>query len=106
MSRYGSLDETLRWCNLEFALRQETTMKSLKILLAVSLIAATIAPGVAVAKKKSGHNNSALPRTLTAEQRNKMLEECKKRWPIGPNSYILEYGTHYGQKTWWCVPTY
>jgi hypothetical protein len=77
-------------------------MKSLKILLAVSLIAATMAPGVALAKKKSGSGGSFTP---TAEQKKRAFEQglkdCRKKY--GAQLHEVHVEKYYGK---WNVVCY
>ena len=55
-------------------------MKSLKVLLAVTMVAAVMVPGIAEAKKKPASSNGA----PTAEQRKRAWEEgmkyCRKKY--------------------------
>jgi hypothetical protein len=54
-------------------------MKPLKVLLAVTMIAAVLSPGIADAKKKSGGNSAP-----SEEQRKRAyeqgLKDCRKQW--------------------------
>ena len=77
-------------------------MKSLKVLLAVCLIAGVTMPDVAVAKKK---RNSAVPRQMTSERRIQALNWCRKKYP-GPYTWNVEFGAYDGKRQWLCVPSY
>ena len=76
-------------------------MKTLKILLAASVIAATVAPGVAFAKKKSNSGGSA----PTEEQRKRAhaqgLKDCRKQW--GDRLHEVRVEKFYGR---WSVVCY
>jgi hypothetical protein len=73
-------------------------MNSLKVLLAASLIVVTMAPDVAFAKKK---RSSAVPRTLTEQQRIEGINWCRKKYP-GPYTWNVEFGPYDGKKQWIC----
>ncbi len=76
----------------------------LKILIIAALsITAAINPELAFAKKKPASSSS---HQLTPDQKKRMLADCYKRFPIGPNSYVLRYETHYRKTGWWCYPVY
>jgi hypothetical protein len=77
-------------------------MKVLKLLLAASLIAATVAPGVALAKKKPSSNGGGAP---TEEQRKRAyaqgLKDCRKEW--GARLHEVHVEKFYGR---WGVVCY
>jgi hypothetical protein len=80
--------------------QQETMMKSLKILLAVSLIAATVAPGVALAKKKS--NGGGTPSEVQRKRAYAQgLKDCRKQW--GSQLHEVHVEKYYGK---WSVVCY
>jgi hypothetical protein len=75
-------------------------MKFVKILFATALIATALAPGEAVAKKRT-----SVSTTMTSKQRMDALNYCRKKYP-GPYTWNVEYGIYSGKKQWWCVPSY
>lgn len=76
-------------------------MKVLKVLLAATLIAATVAPGVAIAKKKSSGGGNA----PTEEQRKRAfaqgLIDCRKAY--GDHLHEVHVEKFYGK---WSVVCY
>jgi hypothetical protein len=81
--------------------KQETVMKILKILLAATLVASVMVPGIAEAKKKSGSGQASAPSgDARKKQFNDVLKQCRKQY--GDNMVEVYWGTHYGRKGWWC----
>jgi hypothetical protein len=68
----------------------------MRILFAVALVATSLIPDVAFAKKKS-----ATPRKLTTQQRIDGINWCRKKYP-GPYTWNVEYGVYDGKRQWIC----
>jgi hypothetical protein len=75
-------------------------MKSFKLLLAVSMIAAVVAPGIADAKKRTGGGSAP-----SEEQRKRAyaqgLKDCRKQW--GSQLHEVHVEKYYGK---WSVVCY